>query len=441
MGQPNDIRRAQLVSRFGANFAAYGYGQAAIILAQLLQAPLFLRFWGVDRYGEWLVISGIPLALAVAEFGIAQASASKASIEAGAGEWATARDTLETARFYCIATGCLLIFAVWVSCLVLNWSSILNLSSIDRDTATSVLVLLTAALAIKFTVGYLDATMRASGHAALSGFIVATTPLAQILMSALILSGGGGMIAIAIGTLVTSIVVLTAHGWAARKYACVELAHRGSAGLNQMRAILKPASGFVGISLAQALTVQGGVQMLNQLASAQAVVAFSMIRIAVRTLLNLGAVINNSLRPEFSLLIGAGKKEEAVHFLKRVWLLACGVGLIGYIALVLCGPSVLNLWSSGEVHGSHILFALVGIHALLSLIWYVPMSLDMSENRHTRPSMVYLLTAIASMIIWVAYRADLQPWLGASLLLAAPEFAMCLMVARYCKLSSVKNCN
>lgn len=427
-----------LLQKVGRNLAAFSYGQGTILLLQLVQVPLFLHFWGVEKYGEWIVLSGIPLMLAIADFGIAQASASKASVEAGKQDWTAARDTLKAAQVYCLAIGGFLVVGAAVSCFVLDWSATLKLSHVDRFTASFVLVALTAALACRLQAGFLDAWMRASGHAALSGFVSASTPLVQTIVAGLMLLGGAGFVALSLGFLCVSVALQIAHAIAAKEKAGLELTYMGQFRVTELKKIIKPAAGFLGVSLTQALTIQGGIQILNQLASAQAVVAFSMVRIAVRTLLNLGAVINNSLRPEFSLLIGAGRKKEAVHFLKRIWLLACVAGLLGYLALVLLGPSVLKVWSSGEVHGSHMLFAVVGIHALLGLIWYVPMSLDMSENRHTRPSTVYLLSAIATMTLWVAYRADLDPLLGASILLATPEFVMCLMVARYCKRSLVQ---
>ncbi len=46
------------------------YGQIITILFQLLSVPLFLHYWGSDKYAEWIVIYTIPSIIGMMELGI-----------------------------------------------------------------------------------------------------------------------------------------------------------------------------------------------------------------------------------------------------------------------------------------------------------------------------------------------------------------------------------
>jgi len=58
-------------SRILKGIFASGFGQAVTILIQLTGLPIFLHFWGVEKYGEWLILSAIPAYLAMSDFGFA----------------------------------------------------------------------------------------------------------------------------------------------------------------------------------------------------------------------------------------------------------------------------------------------------------------------------------------------------------------------------------
>ncbi|EII3298195.1 hypothetical protein LG851_004534, partial [Vibrio parahaemolyticus] len=46
------------------------YGQVVTILFQLLSVPVFLNYWGEEKYSEWIVIYTIPSIIGMMELGI-----------------------------------------------------------------------------------------------------------------------------------------------------------------------------------------------------------------------------------------------------------------------------------------------------------------------------------------------------------------------------------
>lgn len=60
---------SDLFNRLARGIGAGMIGQALGVVTRLALPPLFLKAWGVDIYGEWLLISAIVANLALTEIG------------------------------------------------------------------------------------------------------------------------------------------------------------------------------------------------------------------------------------------------------------------------------------------------------------------------------------------------------------------------------------
>ena len=53
---------------------AQAFNQVVQIFVRLAEVPLLLGFWGLQLYGEWLMVATIPVYLAIADGGFAGAA-------------------------------------------------------------------------------------------------------------------------------------------------------------------------------------------------------------------------------------------------------------------------------------------------------------------------------------------------------------------------------
>jgi O-antigen/teichoic acid export membrane protein len=153
-----------------------------------------------------------------------------------------------------------------------------------------------------------------------------------------------------------------------------------------------------------------------------------MTRTLTRLVINLGMLVNNALRPQFSLMLGAGDRQQALEFLLKIWRLTTMAGVIGYLGLVLIGPTFLQYWSGGRVLEGHWFVAMVGVHAVFGLVWHIPAALEMAENKHGHYALYYAGSALVSMAAWLVLSGLIEPVVGAALLLALPELVMVLVL-------------
>ena len=81
-GRPAGIA-ARLLHGTAAGVAAYGLG----IASNLLLLPLYLRFWSVRVYGEWMALYSVVYYLANLDFGVTVAGMNAATMAYARGDW------------------------------------------------------------------------------------------------------------------------------------------------------------------------------------------------------------------------------------------------------------------------------------------------------------------------------------------------------------------
>ena len=78
--------QATLKSKLLRNLGANAYGQLITVVTQLVSVPLFLHYWGVTLYGEWLILSAVPAYLALSDIGFASSAANDMTIRFAQGD-------------------------------------------------------------------------------------------------------------------------------------------------------------------------------------------------------------------------------------------------------------------------------------------------------------------------------------------------------------------
>ncbi|MFD2256108.1 lipopolysaccharide biosynthesis protein [Luteolibacter algae] len=386
--------------------------------------PFFLKFWGSNLYGEWLVLTGLPTMLALLDAGVTQASTNRGTIEAASGNKYKVKAILQTSLAFSTIVGALIVALVGFSVFIINWSEVLNLEEITRSQASKVIVCMAVYLAIQLQGGVTDACFKFIDKAPLGVFLLANRRVFDLIVVAVVLSLGGNPIFLAVSLASGQILLLVILRLLASRLAGEKVFRFTLASKKEFRAIFKPAIGYLGFPLAQATTLQGGIQVLNLVAGANTVVAFTMCRTLTRMVIQLAVITNNALKPELSRLAGEGKFEELEDLSSKVSIWTNVVSMICYLFLVTFGPTILSIWSKGVVDISSGFVALIGLHAILNVMWFVKSAAKTAQNKHNKIALIYCMSSILFLLIWISTKSIMLPVVGAALLLAFPEVIM-----------------
>jgi O-antigen/teichoic acid export membrane protein len=411
-----------IFQRIWRGLGANVYNQGVTIVVQLVGVPILLHAWGVQLYGEWLILFAIPAYLSMSDLGFSQSAGNDMTARVARGDRSGALavfQSLGVLVYPITAAGLLLSAGLLWQLPLRSWFSF---SEMGGEQARWVLWLLAAEVFARLPNGVNHAGFRASGDYALHVGLNSTTRLLQFTGVWIAASAGGGPVAAAaaffgVRTLTTpafAVLLVRRHRWLsfglkhARKY--------------ELHRLLKPALANMAIPLAQALNIQGMVLVVGAVLGPLVVVVFSTLRTLTRLTLQLVRAVSLAAEPELATAYGAGKRALLqslfVHALRAgLWLaFAAAAGL------ALFGSRILEVWTHGKVAMEPWLFAWLLTSAVASVLWYGALIVLKAANRHLRAALAFVVISAAALVL----AALLITWTGS---VATAGFSLLLMDA------------
>lgn len=398
--------------------------QLANLMAQTVTVPLYLAFWGVELYGEWLILAALPAYLALSDIGFTTAANHDMTISAARGDLDAARRVFQSCAFlvFCLVTMIGVLIVGLVAAIGLH--DLLGLERISAgDTSFVVLALGAQVLTNQYT-GLLYAGYTAGGEYGRGASFMAGILLAeQCLAPAVALAAGGSPAVVAASICATRIIgVVTMAADLLRRMTWL-VRPRGQGTVVVARALLRPAVGFAAFPAGNAFNQQGTVLAVGAALGPASVVVFSTTRTLTRLALQMVRVIPATVGPEISRAFGRGEVSllRDIHrasFRAALWVAT----LVSASVFVLGGP-LLDLWTHGELDTDMGLLAMLLAVAVIDALWLSSLTILYATNRHATIGARYVATSVVAAL--VIYPAAI--WLGiegAALALILLEVAM-----------------
>lgn len=421
----NKVLRARLAKGFGAQ----GFGQAVNTLIQLATVPLLLSVWGVALYGEWLLLTAIPVYLSASDTGFATAATHDMTMLTASGEQEHVLESFQSVWILILGASVALLFIVALVVLIFPVGDWLNISMIGGASAGIILLLLSGQVMASFQTSMVYAGFHCGGAYGLGQFLTAVIRVVEfgLLALAVLLDGGPVMAAAALfagrvaGTLAMRMVLWRANpdivfGWRYGNMATV-------------RRLFGPAWASMGLTLGNALNLQGMVVVVGLALGPAATVVFSTLRTMTRFGMQLVSTVYNTVSPEISAAYGAKDMSLLRRLHHRSCQLAVWLALAVVAGLLLFGEPLLRLWTRGAVDmhwGLMIwLLAILAVRAL----WHSSLMLEYATNRHRAVAAVYCAANLLAMA--AAYGAALSAGLnGVAVAVLISEIIMMVYVVR-----------
>ncbi len=408
----------KLASGAGANLLA----QASGILVQLCAIPLYLHAWSPERYGLWLMLTAIAVQAALLDCGMCAAAMNEIAMRAARGALTAADRLLVAARTALTALALVVLVVAALAVQVVDWQPLAT-----SDGKCALLLLLAASLLHLYS-GLFDGVFRAIDRYALGVCVMQAAVLAEFAGAAAGLLGWGSFTATAAGVLAgRGLHFIAVHAYLRRAAPGFSWRLR-MGGLDELPPLARPGLAWMGFRMSDALTLQGATLVVGALFGGAAVTAFATARTLCRLLYQAVGALGNALWPEFSRLTAIGDLTTA----RRLARMAAGASLAGAmaggLALWLMGPALLRWWTHQAVPPDPLALALLLVHTIVAIGWYIPKMFFAATNRIGTLSIANLATAATTL----AAAAVLGQWCGLAGLIAgliAGELTIALIAA------------
>jgi O-antigen/teichoic acid export membrane protein len=417
--------------RLMLGFLTSWVGKLSSTVIQFVQIPVFLHFWSVPLYGEWMIVNSIPAYLSFSNVGFGSVAGNEMTMLVARDDRAAALRIFQSCwwliAIICTATIILLSGTLYY----LPASRLLKLTTLGETDTKWIIFYLGVSVLLGQLEQLLQSAYRAIGRYPYGTFLKNMFSLFAFacMIGAVILGAGARMTALVFAAVNVAITIffcfLVRHDIPWIEYGWQH------ASIAEIRKLARPAFAYMGFPLGNALTLQGSLLAVGYALGPADVVIFSTARTVSRVALQMVQMVNNTFEPEMSIAFGAGNYELTRTLLRRACQLALLVALVLVLVMLSFGPWFLVHWTGGRVPPSRPLLSILLVVVVLYALWSTCGTLMTSTNQHQRLATYYILgTSVACVLCYLLARA--YGLYGAAASLLINEILMNLYVVPAC---------
>lgn len=418
-----------IVSSIVGNLGAGVVGRFVSSLGPIILVPLLVRTWGMEVYGEWLVLTAVPTYIMMApDFGLAGAVVNRMAM-------LTAGNERKEAVFLYRSSWVVLFLAAagfvglgWVLAGILDASK-LGVHGMGAGRSTAIIGLSCMQIFVSQQLFLLSGIYRCARKNPRNGVMNSLSALVMLV---------AGIISLVFGAdpLKYLLVILGAQ---AGMFAIIVLDTRrimpdftlGLEGVawTRVKPYVVPGLGHAGMPLVHAFQNQGVLLVLGGISGPANVAIFQTVRTMVNGIKSLLGLLSSAVGAELPMLLGEAKGRIVEQLIiKNVQISLCA-SLLAITSMSLFGQPLYQLWIGKTVSSGHSVMIIL----LVSLIPYavaLPSStLLLASNQIHKAIGPMILVAVLS-VGGVALVAAFQGLRGAAVAVVFWEVGLAVVVVR-----------
>lgn len=367
---------------------------------RLLIPALSLKAWGVDFYGEWLLISALVSNLALSEVGSTIYVINKLNQDFNRGNFKSYRKIFQSSVLF------FLIFPLTLACLLISFITFFpevffsGFNYINKFVLILVSSLLALQVCINIPYSLLEGTYRSIGRlprgATVANILLFTQTLGICTVLYFNLSPISLAIVQLIPTLITCLVCIKDLNNILPE---LRLFDFEKFEVSILKKIAIPSLKFFLIQLSNAITIQGSVIIVGSLLGPTQVVIFSTMRTLGNTIKAPLGIIKNVIHPEFTRLDALNQKYKLKIVFQFLLKTFTSITLIFSIIVIRYGSNLYTFWLKNPPFYSTKVMSIILLIVAMQIISSVYSSLLMATNNHTLLSYLSITSSIILLIM------------------------------------------
>lgn len=372
---------------------AYSYSQLITIGTQLLGLPIFLKFWTLEEYGIWLMISVVPVYFAMSDLGIISLAGNKMTMAMANNDVDDANKIFQSAF---LMLSCMVLIVLCVSVVFLY---LIDYGFFANESYKLALLLLIVSCLLGLIGNLIDTVFRANNEFAISTYLLSTARLLEWVFTILAVYLYDNIVFAAIGYLSGRVLMTIFNiSYTINRHRTFKWSFEHSS-WSMIKNMLKPSIAFMAIPVSNAITLQGMTLLIGGIIGPASVVVFNAYRTLSRFLLQGALVINKPLWPEFSRLYGLKDFATISKYYFNSLFATIAAMVLGFIFLFFFSESIFQIWSAGKITIDGNVYFLLVLASCTAGINQVPTTLLSATNQHIQYFLVVLGISVVGIIV------------------------------------------
>ncbi len=382
------------------NIIAFLFGIVVQLVNQILLVPLYLNYWGVNLYSDWIVLSAISSFFAMSNLGINSVTANQFAMDYSEDKNNLLRCRTLLTNNYLIV----IIAAIFASTISLIYISVFNivdnlgLHEIDRFKASLIFVLLIVKVFMGMYTSVLYAIYRAFSIYHKAVYQVTVCRLLESLIILVCLLLHIDILTMVILFLVPQILVFIYTRIDTYKIFKYNFKY-SERNTTLLKSMLKPSLTFMAFPMGNAIVYQGFTLIINKFFGANTVVLFNTTRALCNFIKQILQTVQNSVWPEYSVAYGKQDKERMRYLHRKAFATTTFISIIIGIFLLIFGPNIYELWTNGKIQFSYPLMISFLVVIYADTLWNTSSVCLIATNKHSETGLRYVFMACLSIIL------------------------------------------
>jgi O-antigen/teichoic acid export membrane protein len=421
---------AKSLTRLLKGLGANTFGQITTAIIQVCCVPILIHFWGVEQYGEWIILTSITMYFYLTDIGFSGAAASEMTLLVASGNRKDALSVFQSTWLLLSGIEVTLFLGLLVSMGFLPIADWLNFSHLSTSQTAEIVVLMVLEVLIGQQAVLAVAGFQSEGNYAwgivllnLSRLLAYSGLWIAVVLGANPVTGAGVLVCLdALGTIGMWSSLRRKSPWL-----MVGLDH---AHIDHIKRLAFPAISFLAFPLGQSLSLQGMTIAVGTLLGAEAVVIYSTLRTLSRLAWQVLNVITNTLKSELSIAFGQGDLNLARKLHRHSCQAAFWLSLVAVLGLAVLGEHIIQVWTNGNVRFDPTLFHLMLAGIIANALWNTSQAVPMAMNKPQQIAICYFIGTSCALIVGIFWLIPLLQLRGAIVSLLMIDIVMVLSVIR-----------
>lgn len=420
-----------IIPRMTRGLAAQGFSQAVLVVIRFAEVPLLLAFWGVQLYGEWLMVAVIPAYLALGDGGFATAAGREMIMRVAADNRSGALAIFRSTSILLVVASVGIILLSMGMVFFVPLADLLNFQAISPTHLDSIILLLTVHVLINFQTSLLYGGYQCLGRYATGMVFMAFTQLLEFAGLAVAVAFGAGPVEAAWAYLAACII-----GFALMRLGLYRIAPwlrygwQGSSWKEALR-LTTPAIASLAFPLGNALNIQGMRLIVGVVLGPGTVPIFTVLRTLSQLAGQPKEIIKRLVLPEMGLAFGMGNKKIFGLLFLRSSQLALWSSIIVCALLGIAGEYILSFWTRGSISMHWGLFTFLLLALIINSLWNTAMQIAASINRHGRIAVMFSVVYGALAFVIAFGATHLFGLVGVGMAILLVEIIMTMYVVPF----------
>ncbi len=351
-------------SRLLGNGVAQVLSILLLLVQQLSLVPLFLYYWGVAYYGEWLAISAISVFLATADCGIGSASSNYFSINWFQNDPEMKPYDILKSSLWSVCLVCFLITTIISGVVyVLQSSGLLDASLFGHSEIWWIILFLALGRFSGLFAQCFEGCFRVVGKASRWTYFYCIRVVLEITGVCAALIAGYQAVSVAFVLCVAEILRLCIVIYFASKCCGENRLFSGDASLKIALNVMRKGFSFLIMPLWRGILFQGSIVVTRMTLGPESAALWGTMRMLSRSAVQATMIIEYSTAPELQVELAKGNCVKARNIYRLAVIYGACIGIVGALSLYFLGDFIYAIWTSNSLSLEYWpwLFTILGI--------------------------------------------------------------------------------